>query len=132
MYILFVFQSIYDLFLGPSEELHLLPEPLFSLPCEQLVTTALQGTDTGRWGTFSRQTLYMLYPVQNLILILILYILILKPFLIPDSWSCLMSDNPGYLWVVRTGVCMSLHISPRKDGLGRKLGNLITPVEHSG
>ena len=59
---MFVFQSIYDLFLGPSEELHLLPEPLFSLPCEQLVTTALQGTDNGRWRTFSRQTLYMLYP----------------------------------------------------------------------
>merc|ERR1719193_196125 len=33
---------------GPTEELHLLPEPLFSLPCEQLVTKSLQGTAKGR------------------------------------------------------------------------------------
>jgi len=33
---------------APCEELHLLPEPLFTLPCEQLVTKSLQGTGNGR------------------------------------------------------------------------------------
>jgi len=33
---------------APSEELHLLPEPLFTLQCEQLVTKSLQGTGIGR------------------------------------------------------------------------------------
>jgi len=33
---------------SPTEELQLLPEPLFTLPCEQLVTRSMQGTANGR------------------------------------------------------------------------------------